>query len=256
VQHADMSAQTVQPAVQPVRRAVVLAAGNGDRFRNGSAHSKLTTCIGGVPLLARTLASAYLAGVTDAHVVLGYDADRVRALATVEAPDGLALHFHLNDEWHHENGLSVLAVRGRVSDGPFALLMGDHLFDAGVLRRMLSTPRRGAALLAVDSRIGNGHDASEATRVRLRDDLVTAIGKTIEPFDALDTGLFVCEPPLFEALDAARAQGDTTLSAGIARLAGRGLVRSMDIGDASWCDVDTVEDLETAEDVARRLSIS
>jgi 1L-myo-inositol 1-phosphate cytidylyltransferase / CDP-L-myo-inositol myo-inositolphosphotransferase len=239
--------------VLPVQRAVVLAAGNGDRFRNGSTHSKLTTFIGGVPLLARTLASAHLAGVTDAYVVLGFDADRVRALAEAEAPNGLALHFHLNPEWHRENGLSVLAVRGRLSDGPFALVMGDHLFDARVLRRMLRTPRRGAALLAVDSRIDDAHDTSEATKVRLRDGVVTAIGKTIEPFDALDTGLFVCEPPLFAALDAARGEGDTTLSAGIARLASRGLVRGMDIGDASWCDVDTVEDLETAEDVARRL---
>jgi choline kinase len=242
--------------VRPVHRAVVLAAGNGDRFRNSSAHSKLTTSVAGRPLLARTLASAQRAGVTDAHLVLGFDADHVRAVAESEAPDGLALHFHLNPEWHHENGLSVLGLRGTLSDGPFALLMGDHLFDARVLRRMLRAPRYGAALLAVDSRMRDVHDPDEATKVRLRDDVVTAIGKTIEPFDALDTGVFVCEPPLFEALEAARAHGDTTLSAGISRLASRGLVRGMDIGDAPWCDVDTVEDLEAAEEVARRLSIA
>jgi CTP:molybdopterin cytidylyltransferase MocA len=34
-----------------VRRAIVLAAGNGDRFRNGSSHSKLLTPIAGTPLL-------------------------------------------------------------------------------------------------------------------------------------------------------------------------------------------------------------
>jgi choline kinase len=238
-----------------VRRAVVLAAGNGDRFRNSSAHSKLTTSIAGVPLLARTLASAWQAGVTDAHVVLGFDADHVRAVAESEAPEGLALHFHLNPVWHLENGVSVLAVRGRLSDGPFALLMGDHLFDARVLRRMLRIPRQGAALLAVDSRLRDIHDPDEATKVRLHEDVVTAIGKTLQPFDAVDTGVFVCEPPLFEALDAAGSQGDTTLSAGIAQLARRGLVHSMDIGDASWCDVDTVDDLGTAADVMRRLTM-
>jgi choline kinase len=242
--------------VAPVRSAVVLAAGNGDRFRNSSAHSKLTTSVAGVSLLARTLASARRAGVTDAHVVLGFDADHVRAVAESQAPDGLALHFHLNPEWHRENGLSVLAVRDDLSDGPFALLMGDHLFDARVLRRMLCAPRQGAALLAVDSRMRDVQDPHEATKVRLRDGLVTAIGKTLDPYDALDTGVFVCEPPLFAALDAARRHGDTTLSAGIAQLAGRGLVRSMDIGDASWCDVDTIDDLEAAEGVARRLSMS
>jgi choline kinase len=240
----------------PVQRAVVLAAGNGDRFRHTSSHSKLTTSVAGVPLLARTLVSAWRAGIRDAHVVLGFDADHVRALARSAAPDGLALHFHINPEWDRENGLSVLAVRGRLADAPFALLMGDHLFDARVLRRMLEAPRRGAALVAIDSRPSPAHDADEATKVRLRDDVVTAIGKTLAPFDALDTGLFVCEPPLFAALDAARAQGDTTLSAGIAHLASRGLVRGMDVEGAPWCDVDTLEDLEAAEHVARCLSSS
>jgi choline kinase len=236
-----------------VTRAVVLAAGNGDRFRDGSVHSKLTASIAGVPLLIRTLASARQAGVTEAHVVLGFDAEYVRALAESQAPEGLALHFHVNPDWRRENGLSVLAVRECLGDGPFAVLMGDHLFDARVLQRMLHAPVRGAALLAVDRCTTDGHKANEATKVRLRDDVVTAIGKTIEPFDALDTGVFVCQPPLFDALDAARAQGDTTLSAGIAELASRAPVHGMDIGDASWCDVDTVDDLEAAEDVARRL---
>jgi choline kinase len=121
---------------------------------------------------------------------------------------------------------------------------------------MLGVPRRGAALLAVDSRIDDPAHTMEATKVRLHGRAVTAIGKSLAPFDALDTGLFVCDPPLFAALDDARACGDTTLSAGIARLASRRLVESMDIGDASWCDVDTVDDLQAAEDVARRLAMS
>jgi choline kinase len=78
-------------------------------------------------------------------------------------------------------------------------------------------------------------------------DRVTAIGKTVEPFDALDTGLFVCQASVFEALDAACEDGDSTLSGGIRRLAARGLVRAVDIGAARWCDIDTVADLALAE---------
>jgi choline kinase len=74
-----------------------------------------------------------------------------------------------------------------------------------------------------------------------------AIGKTLMEYDALDTGLFVCAPSLFDALAAARAQGDTTLSGGIRILATRGLMRSFDIGDATWYDVDTIDDLHSAE---------
>jgi 1L-myo-inositol 1-phosphate cytidylyltransferase len=240
-----------------VHRALVLAAGNGDRFQHAHAHSKLTATVGGVPLLERTLVSARLAGITEAHLVLGFDAGRVRDLALSRAPDDLDLHFHVNPRWYEENGLSVLAARHRLDDGPFALLMGDHLFESRLLKHLLESPRDGsAALLAIDSASTAPRDVQEATKVRLRGDTITEIGKTLDPFDALDTGVFVCEPPLFAALDTSCARGDTTLSAGIADLARRGLVRGVDIGTASWCDVDTPEDLDAAEALANRIGPS
>src|SRR4051812_23301327 len=111
----------------PLRHALVLAAGNGDRFRNGSGHSKLAAPVAGTPLLVRTLASARQAGIAEAHLILGYDADHIRDLATAYAPAGLHLRFHVNQDWHQENGLSVLQAREALSAQSFALLMGDHI---------------------------------------------------------------------------------------------------------------------------------
>ena len=59
-------------------------------------------------------------------------------------------------------------------------------------------------------------------------------------------GVFVCAPPLFDALVESRKAGDTTLSGGIRRLAARGLMRGVDIGDVVWYDIDTRADLEAA----------
>ncbi len=231
-----------------VRDAIVLAAGNGDRFHNGTKHSKLLTRVAGIPLLGRTLASAHRAGITDAHVVLGYDADAVRALAIAEAPAGLTLHFHVNDEWRKENGVSVLAARPSLDDQPFAILMGDHIFDPVVLARMLRVERApGESLLCVDEDPSDPAIAGEATRVRLKGGRVTAIGKSLDPYDALDTGLFVCDPSIFVSLAESCAAGDSTLSGGVRRLAARGAVRGVDIGRARWCDIDTVADLHRAE---------
>jgi 1L-myo-inositol 1-phosphate cytidylyltransferase len=231
-----------------VTHAVVLAAGNGDRFHNGASRSKLLTLVAGTPLLIRTIESARAAGITDAHVVLGYDADRVRALAEARCPHGLRLHFHVNPDWHQENGRSVLTARDALDGTPFALLMGDHIFDPGVLAQMANAARLDdETLLAVDSRPADATTALEATKVRLENGRVTAIGKTVHAADAIDTGLFVCSPVLFGALDESCAAGDTTLSGGIGRLAARGLVRAVDIGDARWCDIDTVADLGVAE---------
>jgi len=231
-----------------VQQAVILAAGNGDRFHRGSPHSKLLTLVGGIPLLTRTLTAAYAAGITRAHLVLGYDADAVRRLAVQSAPGGLMLEFHLNSSWHRENGLSVLAARRALDRQPFALMMGDHIFDPAVLRRLMRAhSERGEVRLGIDRQPCDAATAAEATKVRIEGDRIRAIGKVLDPYDALDTGLFVCDPCIFAALEASCAAGDSTLSGGIRRLAAAGRVRGVDIGTARWCDIDTMADLRMAE---------
>lgn len=232
----------------PVKDAVVLAAGNGDRFHDVLCGSKLLQNVAGQPLILRTLHTAAAAGITAFDIVIGYQAETVRAAIEYRLPPGTTAHFIVNDEWHLENGVSALAARERLSDRRFALLMGDHLFDAAVLARLRRHAVHPAeSLLAIDTRTATSERAAEATKVRLDGDRIVAIGKDLTPFDALDTGLFVCAPNLFEALEEARVAGDTTLSGGIRRLAARGLMRGVDIGDADWQDIDTLEDLDAAE---------
>jgi choline kinase len=234
-------------AKRPVGRAVVLAAGNGDRFQNSSHDSKLLEPLLGQPILLRTIAAAHEAGIDRVTVVLGYQADRVRALAERAASSTLSLSFVVNPHWRLENGVSALAAQDAVDDEPFALLMGDHVFEPGVLARMLRLPLApGESVLAIDTRQADSAVADEATKVRRRGSRIVAIGKDLREYDALDTGVFVCAPSLFGALRAAQAAGDTTLSAGIRRLAQRGLMLGFDIGDARWCDIDTVSDLSSA----------
>jgi choline kinase len=228
--------------------AVVLAAGNGDRFRDGTRESKLLHSVLGQPLILRTLATAAAAGISSFEVVLGYHADSVRRAIEDGAPPGTDVHFTYNPEWRLENGVSVLAVRDRFRGRRFALLMGDHLFESPVLSALLRmSVAEDESILAVDTRPAHPAVAAEATQVRLDGTYITAIGKELGASDALDTGLFICSPMLFEALAAARHAGDTTLSGGIRELAARRLMRGADVGGASWYDIDTLADLTTAE---------
>ena len=237
-----------QSGAGSVQSALVLAAGNGDRFKNGSGESKLLQPILGQPLILRTLQAARAAGLTTIHVVLGYRACAVRAAIEKGRPAGVTIHFLHNPDWQLENGLSVLAAKAALQNRRFALLMGDHLFEAPVLARLLRTPiEPGASLLAVDSRPASPAIVAEATKVRLAGSRITAIGKQLAPHHALDTGMFVCDPSLFDALEDAVVAGDTTLSGGIRRLADKGAMRALDIGRAAWFDIDTLDDLATAE---------
>lgn len=231
-----------------VRDAVILAAGNGDRFKNGDHHSKLLHPVAGQPLILRTLQTAANAGISSFCVVVGFEADRVRAAIEAHPIPGTSVRFVHNPDWHLENGVSALAARAHCGSRRFALLMGDHLFEADVLARMLALPvGEDESVLAVDSLPADPSIAAEATRVRMTGGRITAIGKDVDPWDALDTGLFVFSPVLFDALEAAQAEGQTTLSAGVQRLAARGLMRGADVAGATWHDVDTIEDLNAAE---------
>ena len=91
--------------------------------------------------------------------------------------------------------------------------------------------------------------ADEATKVKREGSRIVAIGKDLVDYDALDTGMFVFSPVLFDALERARSLGDTTLSGGVRLLAAAGLMRGVEIGDARWCDIDTLSDLAAAESV-------
>jgi choline kinase len=127
------------------------------------------------------------------------------------------------------------------------------VFDAEVLRRLARVGlQRDESVLAVDPRPVPADVAAEATKVRRRGSHVIAIGKHLTDYDALDTGMFVCTPALFDALECSRGEGDTTLSGGIRRLAARGLMRGAVAGDATWCDIDTMSDLEAAESALGR----
>ena len=237
----------------PIRTALVLAAGNGDRFQAGRRRSKLLEPILGQPLILRTLQTARDAGITRAVLVLGYEADSLRRVIERHAPDGLEVQFSHNPEWHLENGVSVLAARERLFASRFALLMGDHLFSAPMLTQLLQEPiEADESALAIDSRPCPPDIAEEATKVRLSGSRIVAIGKDLAVYDALDTGLFVCAPLLFGALVESREAGDTTLSGGIRRLAARGLMRGVDVRDGVWHDIDTRADLAAATVVLRQ----
>jgi choline kinase len=236
------------PSHVPLRDAVILAAGNGDRFKNSPHHSKLLHPVLGRPLILRTLETAASAGIPTLNVVLGYEADRVRAAIEQHQLPGVVVRFTYNPDWHLENGVSALQARELCDGRRFALLMGDHLFESSVLERLASLPvAADDSILAIDGSECDPAIAAEATKVQMHGDRVIAIGKALSHWDALDTGLFIFTPALFDALEEARRDGHTTLSAGVQRLALQRRMRGVDIGAAAWCDVDTLDDLEAAE---------
>lgn len=194
--------------------------------------------VAGVPLIRRTLLTARKAGLDHFTVVTGYRAQVLEDFLRQERSGDINIRWIHNERWRRSNGLSVLRAKGEVPD-PFVLLMSDHLFDAQILSRLLETPLPdGHCRLAVDFHPENIMDLADATKVEVKDGWIVNIGKEIERYNGIDTGIFLCSHEIFAALEAAVSKGNESLSDGIRELARRQRMEATDIGKLFWQDID------------------
>lgn len=211
--------------------AIVLAAGAGSRLRDVTPVKPLLR-LRGRPLIQHVLGALAAGGATSATVVVGY-----RAADVAEAAHGapIPVTIRQNPVWETTpNGISVLAAAQDVT-GPTLLSMADHLLSPGLVQAVIAGAQGGVSL-GVDRRLGHRWvDEEDVTRVRTRDGHIEAIGKQLLVYDCYDTGLFVIQPALVEALAALSAP---SLSQGVACLAREGQAHAIDIGDQAWLDID------------------
>ena len=91
------------------------------------------------------------------------------------------------------------------------------------------------------------------TKVQTEGQRIVAIGKELQDYDAIDTGVFLCAGSIFDSLHRAQRHGDCSLSDGVRLMAAEGNAHAIDIGEAWWQDVDTPEMLQRAEEESARL---
>ena len=237
------------PRQRAIPPAVILAAGSGSRLRaDVDAVPKPLTLVAGVSLLERTIIVCRDAGVRDIILVVGFGrAAILPALAGLGACHHVRITAVVNEDWILGNGASVLVSRRHVGSR-FFLMMCDHIVGPQFLTRLLEQDdgERGCAVV-VDRQPELVPDLPEATKVRISGDRVIVIGKTLLKYDAVDTGVFLCRPPLFQALQDSAERERHTLSDAVQLLASQGEVGWVDCDGLRWIDVDTAEDLHRAE---------
>jgi 1L-myo-inositol 1-phosphate cytidylyltransferase len=227
--------------------ALILAAGNGSRLaaRSGDLPKPLVQ-LHGKPLLEHVMRGAHEAGIERFVIVLGYRGHMIQQWYESHPMEGVQVNWVENPDYHKANGVSVLRAKHLIHE-PFLLMMADHMFDPVNAQALLRHPLGSEqVILAVDRNIDRVFDIDDATKVRLNGDQIVDIGKDIRRYDALDTGMFHCDPALFQWLEGAMKNGNCSLSDGVRLMAKNGAFRAFDIGEGYWQDVDTPEALEYA----------
>lgn len=236
-----------------VKQCLILAAGNGSRIAplSGTAPKPLVPLFG-APLLEHIVLSSRAAGIERFVIVVGYRADAIRRWFAERPLGDTSVTLVENAEYHKANGVSALAARG-VLENPFLLLMADHIFEPKTAKMLLQqTLGDDEVILGVDYNIDRIFDLEDATKVKVQGNEIVDIGKGLLRYDALDTGMFLCSPTLFQRLESAKKNGNCSLSDGMRQLAQEGKLKAFDVGDGHWQDVDTPEAFAYTESIFER----
>jgi choline kinase len=231
-------------------KCLIIAAGQGTRLRSVAA-SKPLASVAGAPLIEHVVRLAAAGGASSFVVVTGYQPVPLEvALRDLAGRTGLPIDIARNGDWARPNGVSVLAAAPHLGED-FILLMSDHLFDPTILRRLIAGRRPEAQLtLGADHRITRSElDLDDATKLQLDGEgRIARIGKQLDTYDAVDTGLFVAGRALLQALARSLADGGSgSLSEGVQALAATGTAWTFDTGDGWWLDVDDEPSFRRAE---------
>ncbi|HBX65403.1 MAG: nucleotidyltransferase [Balneola sp.] len=239
------------------KTGVILAAGFGSRLKGVDSNTVLKplTSVNDKPLIYRTIRSLKVAGCSKVVIVLGYGFEEIKNDILESYTGNLPIEFAHNKKYDLSNGISVLAAAPLIND-TFILTMADHILSDEMMKLAgAHRPDKGTATLLVDYKVDEIFDMDDATKVKVKEGRVKAIGKQITDYNCIDTGVFVCTEGLLSEIEKVyKATGDASLSDGVRTLAESGKMHTLDIGDAFWQDVDTPEMLEHAEKVLRSKS--
>ncbi|MFZ3063192.1 MAG: NTP transferase domain-containing protein [Actinomycetota bacterium] len=230
-------------------RCLIIAAGRGGRLSSRGDSKPLIPLLG-LSLIERVILTAKKHSLTDFYMVTGYNSEKVRQyLDRFSQSRNINITHITNEEWEKGNGISVLKAKKLLNEN-FILLMGDHVFDELILKKLKNEGiADGEVMLAVDYNIKTNKlvDVNDVTKVLVEDNRILDIGKDIKKYNAYDTGIFLCSPAIFIAIEESLHNNDSSLSGGIRVLASKGKAKAFDVKDDYWIDVDDEKTFKKAE---------
>jgi len=225
---------------------VVLAAGNGSRMGDFTSHlPKSLIPLNGIPIIDYILKKLFYLDIHRIIFVVGYQKDKLINYLKENYSEEVELVFVTNDQVERENGYSLFCARDYIKGDRFLLLMADHVVDTEIYKSVCEMAEQGDIILATDS-IANLTDPEEATKVLLKGNRICKIGKNLDTYSAIDTGVFAMSKTIFSVLEKLVTK---QYKIGISDLVTQCIkdqmqVLSCDVSGYFWMDLDTKEDIE------------
>lgn len=217
-----------------IQRAVVLAAGEGNRLRPLTKNRpKPMLPAANRPILEHVLDALVEAGVEELVVVVGYQRDRVQNHFGPSYRNRPITYVHQDKQLG--SGHALLAAREAL-DGPMLVVNGDTLIDPTIVEDVASAfeERSQQATLAVL----DGPDPQDYGAVEVREGTVTDLVEKPRAGDyrLINAGIYAFEQSIFQRIEATpRTHGELALTDTLEGLIEEDAVGAVET-DGTWVD--------------------
>ncbi len=240
-------------ASTPIRRAIILSAGQGSRLLPLTADlPKCLIGLSGKTLLAWQVDALHANGVNEIHVVTGFHTEAVEAELERLARPGLVLKEHFNPFFKVADNLGSCWIAREAMTGNYLILNGDTLVSRPLVERV----QQGADWpICVTVDVKPNYD-SDDMKVERDGDRLVHIGKTLTAAQSNAESIgFLAFRGEGGALFRDAVEAAMRTPAGVQnwylkvidQLASTGKVGTLSIEGMEWGEVDFLNDVDVAE---------
>ena len=230
--------------------AVILAAGKGERISNTDEFvAKPLIKIFDVSLLERSIKNLINnLNVKKIYIVTGFNHEEINDhLVKLKNKLSLNVEVVFAKNWEKGNGASFLAILDKMNHQQFYLLMADHLFNNEFYNAISKYKMNNKSYLIISRTLSSLNDFNDATKVKVVEDKISDIGKSVKDSNGFDTGFFILNSDQFNKVNKLSVRKKLSLTDVIQELVQQKKLYFIEVPEDSWIDIDTNQDLYNAK---------
>ena len=233
-----------------INTAVILAAGKGERISNTAEFvAKPLIKIFDLSLIERSIKNLINnLNVKKIYIVTGFNHEEINDhLVKLKNKLSLNVEVVFAKNWEKGNGASFLAILDKIKHEQFYLLMADHLFNDEFYKTILKYKINDKSYLIISRTLSFLNDFNDATKVKVVEDKISDIGKSIKDSNGFDTGFFILNSDEFNNVNKLSVREKLSLSEVIQELVQQKKLYFIEVSEDGWFDIDTNQDLLKAK---------
>ena len=239
--------------------AVILAAGKGERISNTDEFvAKPLIKIFDVSLIERLIKNLISnLNIKKIYIVTGFNHEEINNhLDKLKNKLSINIEIVLAKDWEKGNGASFLAILDKINNQQFYLLMADHLFNDEFYKTILKYKINNKSYLIISRTLSSSNDFNDATKVKVVEDKISDIGKSIKDSNGFDAGFFILNSDDFNNVNKLSVREKLSLTEVIQELVQQKKLYFIEVSEDSWFDIDTNQDLLNAKNYLLKNNLS